>query len=200
MPLVSKAGTVAAGRTGQLDADQPAHRSRAAQCTTQHMDARRRSLLRGRWADAGATPPTPPPRPPWALRPDDAFTGACTRCGDCVRACPENILATGDGGYPVISFATAGCSLCGDCRRVCAPGALQGDAPLPAFAWRAHIESSCLAHLGVECRICGDACDARALRFVPMHGSVAQPQLQPSSCTGCGACVSVCPAGAMALR
>lgn len=164
------------------------------------MDARRRSILRGRWADAAACAPAPPARPPWALRPDDAFTLACTRCSDCVRACPENVLAVGDGGYPVISFAAAGCSLCGDCRRVCAPGALQGEAPQLAFSWRAHIEDACLARHGVECRICGDACELRALRFVPTHGSVAEPQLQLSSCTGCGACVAVCPAGAVALR
>ena len=72
-------------------------------------------------------------------------------------------------------------------------------ARLPAQAPRAHIGASCLAHRRIECRVCGDLCDARAIRFRPRLGSVAQPMLDELACTACGDCVTACPAGAISL-
>lgn len=164
------------------------------------MDAQRRSLLRGRWAAAQAAEPAAAMRPPWALRPDDRFTAACTRCGDCVRACPEKVLRIGDGGFPVIDFSHAGCSLCGECRNACTRRAFDGGASAAAFTWRARVDPSCLAQRGVECRVCGDACDAGALKFAPTRGGVARLRIEARACTGCGACVSTCPVQALHLR
>ncbi len=142
----------------------------------------------------------PPPRPPWSLRPDAQFTARCTRCGDCVRACPRGVLHAGDGGFPAIRFDTAGCSLCGDCASACTPRAIDRLAVTPAFTWRVVVDASCLNRRGVECRVCGDACDARALRFTPARGGIAQLKVDAAACTGCGDCVSVCPVQAITLR
>lgn len=146
-------------------------------------------------ADAAAMP-----RPPWSLRPDSAFTEHCTRCGECVRACPRGVLSAGDGGFPKISFAAAGCSLCGDCATACPTHAIDRAASPIAFVWRVQIDARCLNRRGVECRVCGDACEARALRFVPARGGIAQLQVDTASCTGCGDCVAVCPVSAITLR
>ena len=159
------------------------------------MDPQRRSFLRGKPADAQT-----PPRPPWSLRPEAAFTSACTRCGECVRACPRGVLRHGDGGYPEIVFEAAGCSLCGECASVCAPKAIDRAAGAEAFSWRVRVDERCLNRRGVECRVCGDACETRALRFVPARGGVAQLQVDTAACTGCGDCVGVCPVRAIALR
>lgn len=164
------------------------------------IDPRRRSFLRGDLRAANAVEPAAAPRPPWSLRPDAAFGERCTRCGDCVRACPRSVLRSGDGGFPEISFAAAGCSLCGDCAKACPTGAIDPAANPVAFAWRVQIADGCLNRRGVECRVCGEACEARALRFVPARGGIAQLQVDTAACTGCGDCVPVCPVGAIALR
>ncbi len=57
----------------------------------------------------------------------------------------------------------------------------------------------CLAERGVECRVCGDNCDTRALRFVPRRGGVAQLRVDTAACTGCGDCVGACPVAALSL-
>ncbi|MBQ0961594.1 ferredoxin-type protein NapF [Ideonella sp. 4Y11] len=158
------------------------------------MDPSRRLFLRG------AQPAVvTPPRPPWALRPERAFTERCTRCGDCVRACPHALLSAGDGGYPQIAFTRQGCTLCGDCRRACPSGALDPQAT-DAFTARVSVARHCLAERGVECRVCAEACDARALRFRPQPGGVWRLQVDLGACTGCGACVAPCPVGAITLR
>ena len=61
------------------------------------------------------------------------------------------------------------------------------------------IGDRCLARHGVVCRSCGDACEARAIRFPPRLGGVALPTLDGEACTGCGECVAVCPAVAISL-
>lgn len=161
------------------------------------MNPHRRLFLRGTLPSA--TVPPAPPRPPWALRPDAAFTERCTRCGDCQRTCPPGVLVVGDGGFPEIRFTQQGCTLCGDCRAACPSGALDRLAA-EAFSARVQVAAHCLAERGVECRVCADACDARALRFRPHAGGVWRLQVDRAACTGCGACVAPCPVGAIALH
>lgn len=163
------------------------------------MDPRRRSFLRGKLHDAAAETVAAAPRPPWS-RAEPEFVSRCTRCGDCVTGCPRAVLKAGDGGFPRIDFARAGCSLCGDCARTCATGAIDPTSASQAFAWRVQVADTCLSRRGVECRVCGEACDARALRFVPARGGIAQLQIDAAACTGCGDCVGVCPVSAITLR
>lgn len=152
----------------------------------------RRNFLRGK-----VSVHTAELRPPWALAEAD-FTAACTRCGDCARACPTRIIKQGDGGYPTVDFSLGECTFCADCVTACAPKALiREDAATPAWAIRAVIGESCLAHRQIECRICGEQCDAGAIRFRPQLGGISRPEIDSTQCTGCGACVSPCPTKAI---
>ena len=152
----------------------------------------RRQFLRGDIAGRKALL-----RPPWALA-EDEFLAACTRCGECVQACPENILVL-VRGYPEVQFARGACSFCGKCVAACAPQALRQTAGQPAWALRARIAASCLAYRDVVCRSCGDACGEAAIRFSPRLGGAALPEVLDARCTGCGACVASCPAGAVTM-
>jgi ferredoxin-type protein NapF len=61
------------------------------------------------------------------------------------------------------------------------------------------IAPACLAQRGVECRICGEACDTGAIRFAPRPGGAAQPVLDLARCSACGDCVRPCPVGAVSV-
>lgn len=161
------------------------------------MDPRRRHFLRGSLSNP-ATPVALPQRPPWALT-ETAFTERCTRCDACARACPRSLIHAGDGGFPVISFADQGCDFCTQCLKTCPSGALSANAQ-PPFAARVHIADTCLNRQQVECRICGDACDTRALQFAPAPGGISSLAVMHERCTGCGECLGPCPVGAITMK
>lgn len=138
-------------------------------------------------------------RPPWSI--GNGFTDACTRCGDCIQACPESVLLRGDGGFPEFdpSLAGAACTFCGACAEAC-PEGLFDRALESAINAEARIsETACLAAAGIHCECCRDSCDAGALRFRPKLGGPPEPVLDADLCTACGACLAVCPNQAIHL-
>ncbi|MEX2449338.1 MAG: ferredoxin-type protein NapF [Rhodospirillales bacterium] len=154
----------------------------------------RRHLLTGRLR--GETAPLPI-RPPWTD--EAAVLDACTACGACLAACPEKILYADANGHPVVSFLEKECTFCGACADAC-PEPVIGSRSTPAFNHRASIGASCFAPRGIHCQACGDACPEAAIRFRPRIGGPPMPDIAQSHCTGCGACVSVCPADAVSLQ
>ena len=148
--------------------------------------------MRGRPKPASA-----PLRPPWILA--GAFEDGCTRCGDCVQACPEGILVLGDGGYPAVDFNLGGCTYCKACAEAC-PEPIFDLEQTPPWSYQVEISGQCLARRGVYCQSCGDPCAVDAIRFTLRPGRLAVPLVDVAACTGCGACVAVCPVGAIAVR
>ena len=152
----------------------------------------RASSPRGRLTD-----PASALRPPWALG-EAQFTAACERCDKCIEACPENILTTGPSGYPEMDFARGGCSFCAACVEACPGAALTKNGHAP-WSIVARFEPCCLSLQGIICRLCREACEERAIRFTPLYGGLAMPQVEAEQCSGCGVCVSACPAGAIEM-
>lgn len=155
------------------------------------VDLSRRAFFRAR------TRPKAEIRPPWAL-PEETFITTCTRCNDCIKSCPQHILIIGDGGYPTVDFAHGECTFCGDCITACQPKALTRiEAEQLGWNYKASIDEACLPRQGVECRVCGDFCDSRAIGFPPRLGGSPLPEINLETCTGCGACVAPCPVAAI---
>lgn len=153
-------------------------------------DPKRRSLL------PGARSVLRPLRPPWALGEAD-FLDACTACGACVEHCPERVLSAGAGRYPVFDPRQGECTFCGACESACPSDAL--DRSRDAWDLTAFAGDACLPRQGVVCSSCRDACPEQAVRF-PLHDRLPTPVVDADCCTGCGACVAVCPVSAMTLK
>lgn len=71
--------------------------------------------------------------------------------------------------------------------------------PAPPVAQLAPAGPACLGTQGVECRLCGEACDTGAIRFPPRLGGVALPVIDTARCNGCGDCLPLCPTAALRL-
>lgn len=153
--------------------------------------ARRRFLLAGL---AGPECDRLPFRPPWTT--EEAVLRSCTGCGACVEACAARLITLADG-KPQVTFDTAECTFCGACAEACAEPVF--DRSRRPFRHVATLGDGCLAHGGVVCQSCRDACPEAAIRFVPRRGGPFLPDIQTPACTGCGACVTACPTSAMGL-
>jgi ferredoxin-type protein NapF len=118
---------------------------------------------------------------------------ACTRCGKCADACPENILLIGKSGVELAPQAGE-CTFCGACAEAC---------PEPVFhiplemAHSVRIGEGCLAKAGIACMTCRDVCPESAIRMEPRMGGPFLPRLDAEACTSCGACIGPCPADAI---
>jgi len=141
-------------------------------------------------------------RPPFAA-PELEFLSRCTRCSDCISACPHGVLFPLDAGLGLASARTPAadllnnpCRLCDDwpCVVACETGALRlpdGDddaRPLPRLAVASIDSSRCLPYSGPECGACADSC--------PVPGALLwegpKPRIEASACTGCGLCREAC--------
>ncbi len=139
-------------------------------------------------------------RPPGAL-PEAAFLAACTRCGDCMTACPVGALSPlGDDhglmtGTPLLRPDVNACAMCADmpCARACPTGALEA----PDDGWSrvqlasiAIDESRCIAtSRALECGVCARVCPGGPSALA--IDAVGHPLIGPA-CTGCGTCISAC--------
>ena len=136
-------------------------------------------------------------RPPGAM-PEGEFRSRCTRCNDCVTACPANAIRIdwhdGQGaGYPYIEPDEHPCVLCDGqpCMPACPTGALQ-ITPLASIDMGTanFFEQSCVRTHGDPCTSCVDHCPVGTAALELLDGKV---HVIPEGCTGCGVCQNHCP-------
>ncbi|MCF6191095.1 MAG: ferredoxin-type protein NapF [Cocleimonas sp.] len=168
---------------------------------TSDPDLSRRFFLRGKVSKSSQASPLAI-RPPWAQI-ESLFIESCSRCGDCISACSQNIIIKGDGGFPEVSFKQGECTFCTECIKVCETGALDvvisQQADQNAWDLNVSIQSNCLSLNAVVCRACGDNCETQAIQFKLKVGGISEPLISQDDCTGCGACVAVCPVDAVSI-
>lgn len=143
-------------------------------------------------------------RPPYAIN-ELEFLLACTRCGECITACPHGVvfpltarLGAKVVNTPAMDLLNKGCHCCEDwpCVTVCEPKALFIPPPeddetpvaLPLMAMAMIDEKHCLPYSGPECGACQGSC--------PVPGAMTwereRPMIQVEVCIGCGMCREVC--------
>ncbi len=154
-------------------------------------------------------------RPPYAVDELD-FLITCTRCDDCIKACPYDVifplaarLGPSVAATPALDVLNKGCHLCEDwpCVNACQPEALkipkiitasltsdhgkqpeEIEVPAPKMAMARIDMQTCLPYQGPECGACAASCPVSgALSF-----NMTKPEIDPDLCTGCGLCREVC--------
>lgn len=149
-------------------------------------------------------------RPPGAA--GRAFNALCARCGNCMKACPYDLIvpdlgASGVDGLftPVLKFRSQNPAQeqfcfqeCTACTQVCPTGAIRS---LPLAEKKqvaigvARIDrKACIAwEKGEYCVVCQEFCPYQAI-IEEDHKKVKCPIVDEDKCRGCGACESQCPA------
>ncbi len=145
-------------------------------------------------------------RPPGAVA-EDLFLARCTRCADCIEACPHHAIVGAPArfrdaaGTPSIDASVSPCRMCEDfpCIAACEPQALVDNADKMGTARVRRFD--CLNELGSPCSSCIEHC--------PVEGAIAwgrvsqhrtkTPVVSDQRCTGCGVCHFVCPAPVNAI-
>ncbi|MFA5044290.1 MAG: 4Fe-4S binding protein [Kiritimatiellia bacterium] len=149
--------------------------------------------------------PDGPIRPPGAVA-EPVLWGLCSRCGSCMRTCPEGIivpdLGTGGPGSwltPRLDFSRRYCNeWCRLCTGACPTGAISRlalEAKRALSIGTARVDRGrCLAWRDAQyCMVCHEFCSYQAVRIVE-HNGVNCPEVDKALCRGCGACQSRCPA------
>ncbi len=136
-------------------------------------------------------------RPPGAL-PEGDFLTTCSRCGECVKACPVQCIQldprkSAAEGAPYILPDDAPCVVCQglECMNVCPTGALvptlMADIDMGTARWNA---SLCLRSSGDGCKICVEMCPLGSAAIVLDEEKV---WVIEDGCIGCGVCQHQCP-------
>lgn len=146
--------------------------------------------------DAPSEKPAAPPRPNW-LRPPGAveealFVERCTKCGDCLKACPHDSIQSHAGdALPVIYTDETPCYLCEDfpCVAACATEALVMPESRESVEMGLAVVSAQACTAGQGCHACVSQCptQALALDFDEFRVTVSEAR-----CVGCGICEQVC--------
>jgi ferredoxin len=170
-------------------------------------------------ADLSGQTQTLPIRPPGSL-PEREFLQACIRCGECFKACPNNVLQPlafeqGLEGLwtPAVKADWAGCeSSCNACTQVCPTGAIRAIPLEEKRVCRMGLAivntKTCLPFAQKEaCQLCVDECVSagyNAIEFTrvgtevdtdgqPVEGSgYLAPVVLADKCVGCGLCQTRC--------
>ena len=130
-------------------------------------------------------------RPPGAVE-EPTFLERCTKCYDCVKACPHgSIVLHRENGTPVIFADQSPCYLCADlpCIAACETEALLPvEGPEQVRMGIAKI-SHRLCTAGQGCHACVSRCPTNALS---MDFDAQQLEVAVTRCVGCGICEQVC--------
>lgn len=136
----------------------------------------------------------------------ETFSNRCISCHLCVAICPTGVLvpafwdtATKGWMQPHMDFSRGFCEdSCSACLGICPTNAIQ---PLSLkekqniqIGIAVLIKNLCLPVADRKaCGECATVCPTSAIKLNPYLGNLTLPEIIENQCTGCGACVYICP-------
>lgn len=146
-------------------------------------------------ADGVPEKPVPVMRTDW-LRPPGAageaiFLERCTKCSDCMKACPHESIVIHQDGTPVIFPDQMPCYLCDDtpCIAACATEALLPVGSVQEARMGMAVVNHRLCTAGQGCHACVSKCPTDALA---MDFDAQRLVVSGERCVGCGMCEHIC--------
>ena len=130
-------------------------------------------------------------RPPGAVE-EPLFLERCTKCNDCIKACPHGSIVFHQlDGTPVIFPDQIPCYLCDDvpCIAACATDALMPVAGQDDIRMGTAVVNHRLCTAGQGCHACVSKCPTDALS---MDFDTQRLVVTAERCVGCGMCEHVC--------
>jgi ferredoxin len=154
-------------------------------------------------------------RPPGAAG-DASVLELCTRCGQCMKVCPTNVIqpsltkAGPEGLFtPEMDYRVGFCDWsCNECGKVCPTGAIMPlalEAKRQTKIGRAYIDKNrCIPWADYKtCMVCQELCPVpqKAIAFTEVEVvnpdgttvKLGRPEVVPDRCIGCGVCENACP-------
>ncbi len=152
-------------------------------------------------------------RPPGVSH-EDKFLNKCIRCGECLKACPTNVLQPALFQYglaavwtPHLDFSQGVCDWsCNACGRVCPTGAVEYltlKSKQKFVIGKAEIDRTrCYPWVaGHGCRVCANLCPVPKKAVIVKQywdqitngTSIERPYVIKENCIGCGICENNCP-------
>jgi ferredoxin-type protein NapG len=152
-------------------------------------------------------------RPPWVRPPgalaEKEFLEACTRCDDCIKACPPMVIRKAGaelgsiGETPIILPQENPCEMCDGwpCIAACEPGALRMPKPgvLVQIGMISVTEEACYLAQKQPCDYCQVHCPEKP-KAILAETPGKPPRVRLDICTGCGKCAQICPANALHIE
>jgi ferredoxin-type protein NapG len=130
-------------------------------------------------------------RPPGAVL-EPLFLERCTKCNDCVKACPHGaIVFHQQDGTPVLLPDQVPCYLCDDlpCIAACATEALLPVSGREEIRMGTAVVNHRLCTAGQGCHACVSKCPTDALA---MDFDAQRLVVMAERCVGCGMCEYIC--------
>jgi NAD-dependent dihydropyrimidine dehydrogenase PreA subunit len=137
----------------------------------------------------------------------------CSGCKLCRGQCPFGAIRYA-ASQDKCSIDPALCYGCGVCRAACKKDAIKLEPRRRAFRWQRRAVAPTRHKVSVqpclnprECRACLEVCPSRVFGLAPQSARAPSVRagdwvvrvMLPSRCTGCGACVTACQQGAIAV-